>query len=166
MFKIIINQRIFEIATKTDGISVDGNIIHPDIYQINGNKYHVLLHNKSYDVEVIELNKNNKACTIKVNSNIYCLEIKDQYDELLHTLGLDTLLAAKVLELKAPMPGLVLKLLVNEGDEVRKGDSLIVLEAMKMENIIKCPADVIIKNIRVKASDKVEKNQVMITFES
>ena len=62
------------------------------------------------------------------------------------------------------MPGLVLSVLVKEGDEVKKGDNLLVLEAMKMENIIKSPADVTIKSIKIKASDKVEKNQVLIQF--
>jgi biotin carboxyl carrier protein len=62
------------------------------------------------------------------------------------------------------MPGLVLSILVKEGDEVKKGDNLLVLEAMKMENIIKSPADVTIKFIKIKPSDKVEKNQVLIQF--
>jgi biotin carboxyl carrier protein len=79
-------------------------------------------------------------------------------------LGLDNLQSAKVAELKAPMPGLVLSILVKEGDEIKKGDNLLVLEAMKMENIIKSPADVTIKSIRIKPSDKVEKNQVLIQF--
>jgi biotin carboxyl carrier protein len=59
---------------------------------------------------------------------------------------------------------LVLSVLVKEGDEVKKGDNLFVLEAMKMENIIKSPADVTIKSIKIKPSDKVEKNQVLIQF--
>jgi biotin carboxyl carrier protein len=54
--------------------------------------------------------------------------------------------------------------LVKEGDEIKKGDNLLVLEAMKMENIIKSPADVTIKSIKIKPSDKVEKNQVLIQF--
>jgi biotin carboxyl carrier protein len=62
------------------------------------------------------------------------------------------------------MPGLVLRILASEGDKVMKGGNLLVLEAMKMENIIKAPADVVIKSIRVIAGDKVEKNQVMIIF--
>ena len=60
--------------------------------------------------------------------------------------------------------GLVIRILVAEGDEVEKGGNLFVLEAMKMENIIKAPADVKIKTIRVKSGDKVEKNQVVMIF--
>jgi biotin carboxyl carrier protein len=90
--------------------------------------------------------------------------MSDQFDELLHQLGMDSQNTSKIAELKAPMPGLVLRILASEGDEVMKGGNLLVLEAMKMENIIKAPADVVIKSIRVIAGDKVEKNQVMIIF--
>jgi biotin carboxyl carrier protein len=62
------------------------------------------------------------------------------------------------------MPGLVLKISVKVGDVVKKGDNLFVLEAMKMENIIKSPADVTIRTIRIKPGDKVEKGQVLIGF--
>jgi biotin carboxyl carrier protein len=60
------------------------------------------------------------------------------------------------------MPGLVLKVLVKDGDVIKKGDNLLVLEAMKMENSIKAPADATIKAVKITAGDKVEKNQVMI----
>ena len=67
-------------------------------------------------------------------------------------------------DLKAPMPGLVLQVLVKEGDEIRKGDNMLVLEAMKMENILKAPADCTIRTVKVNPGDKVEKNQVMIVL--
>ncbi len=79
-------------------------------------------------------------------------------------LGFNTLDSAKVSELKAPMPGLVLKIFVQEGDIIAKGENLFILEAMKMENIIKAPADVTIKNIKIKPGDKVEKGQVVMQF--
>jgi biotin carboxyl carrier protein len=79
-------------------------------------------------------------------------------------LGLSSLNAAKVSEVKAPMPGMVLKVFVTEGMEIKKGDNLFVLEAMKMENIIKSPADVTVKTIKIKPGDKVEKGQVLLMF--
>jgi biotin carboxyl carrier protein len=72
--------------------------------------------------------------------------------------------SASVSEIKAPMPGLVLNIMVQEGDEVKKGDNLMILEAMKMENSIKSPIDGTVKNLKVATGDKLEKNQVMITF--
>jgi biotin carboxyl carrier protein len=131
---------------------------------IKDNLLHVLHQQTSYRVEIVTFSKEEKTASIKVNGHTYSIVIKDRFDDLLHQLGLDNLQSAKVAELKAPMPGLVLSVLVKEGDEIKKGDNLLVLEAMKMENIIKSPADVTIKSIKIKPSDKVEKNQVLIQF--
>jgi biotin carboxyl carrier protein len=62
------------------------------------------------------------------------------------------------------MPGLVLEVRVKVGDTVKKGDPLLVLEAMKMENILKSPADGIIQKVHVQKSAAVEKNQTLINF--
>ena len=113
---------------------------------------------------MVSFNAAEKTAEIKVNNNIYTVSAKDQYDVLLDKLGLSSLNSAKVSEVKAPMPGLVLKVMVAEGDEVKKGDNLFVLEAMKMENIIKSPADVVVKTVKLKPGDKVEKGQVLLQF--
>jgi biotin carboxyl carrier protein len=63
------------------------------------------------------------------------------------------------------MPGLILKVAVTQGQFVKKGESLIVLEAMKMENVFKASADCIIKEIKVQEKQAVEKGQELITFE-
>lgn len=166
MLKIKVNDTFnFEVDGNSLKTLVNGNEVMPDILPVKPNHFHLLNKGKSYRAEVVDFNQQEKTCLIKVNSNLYSLEIKDQFDELLHRLGMDNLNSVKVAELKAPMPGLVLKLLVTEGQEVKKGDNLLVLEAMKMENIIKAPADVKVKSIKIKPSDKVEKNQVMILFE-
>jgi biotin carboxyl carrier protein len=69
-------------------------------------------------------------------------------------------------ELKSPMPGLVLKIEVNPGDVLQKGDPILVLEAMKMENVLKAPADVKVKEVLVKSGQAVEKNAVLVKFQS
>jgi hypothetical protein len=79
-------------------------------------------------------------------------------------MGLDTKAGKKQGQVKAPMPGMVLKVLAHEGQQIAKGDSLLLLEAMKMENIIKSPVDGLIKKIYIAEKDKVEKNQVMVEF--
>ncbi|WP_026897692.1 acetyl-CoA carboxylase biotin carboxyl carrier protein subunit [Daejeonella oryzae] len=166
MLKIKVNKKFdFQIVEDKSILKINNTPVAADIYQINKDHFHVISSGKSFRVEVVEYNKNEKRCTVKVNSTIYTLEISNQYDELLHQLGLDHLTTAKPGDLKAPMPGLVLKILVSEGDEIKKGDNLLVLEAMKMENIIKASADAKIKNIKIKPADKLEKNQVMIVFE-
>ena len=83
--------------------------------------------------------------------------------ELLKAMGMESG-KKKLKELKAPMPGLVLNVLVKSGDEVAEGQELIVLEAMKMENAIKCPQAGIIDQVLVVNHDKLEKNQLILSF--
>jgi biotin carboxyl carrier protein len=73
--------------------------------------------------------------------------------------------AKKLNNLKAPMPGLITKILVKEGDEVKQGEPLLVLEAMKMENVFKAAGDVKIKSIKINEKQAVEKGAELISFE-
>lgn len=165
MFKVKVNDKYnFEINSERDLHFVDGVPVELDLFKVNSDTFHVIHNSRSYNAELVDINHSEKTCTIKIGSSVYNLKITDSYDELLHQLGMDNLSSAKVSELKAPMPGLVLRVLVTEGETVPKGGNLLVLEAMKMENIIKAPADVVIKSIKVKSGDKVEKNQVMVVF--
>ncbi|GGH11422.1 acetyl-CoA carboxylase biotin carboxyl carrier protein subunit [Mucilaginibacter phyllosphaerae] len=165
MYKIKVNQKHdFEVDRKAEELTVNGSNIQADIKQLNDKLYHIINNNGSYNAEVVSFDHEAKTAEIKVNNNIYTLAAKDQFDVLLDKMGLSNLMAAKVSDIKAPMPGMVLKVLVEEGAKIKKGDNLFVLEAMKMENIIKAPADVIIKNIKIKPGDKVEKGQILIIF--
>jgi biotin carboxyl carrier protein len=165
MYNIKVNNKHdFEIDRKGDTLLVNDNTINADIKQLNHLLYHVINENGSYNAEVISFDREAKTAAIKVNNNIYTIAAKDQFDVLLDKMGLSNLMAAKVSEIKAPMPGLVLKVLVEEGTGVKKGENLFVLEAMKMENIIKAPADVTVKTIKIKPGDKVEKGQILMIF--
>ncbi|OAQ38435.1 acetyl-CoA carboxylase biotin carboxyl carrier protein subunit [Pedobacter psychrophilus] len=165
MFKIKVNNNFdFETTIKNEVINLNGNDLSLDMVNLGNNKFHIIKNNKSYTAELVDKNLAEKTFKIKVNNNIYDIKAKDQYDELLKDLGLENLNAIKLKEIKAPMPGLVLKILINEGDEVRKGENLFILEAMKMENMIKAPADIIIKKLYIKSGDKVEKNQILVVL--
>ncbi|MDB5128096.1 acetyl-CoA carboxylase biotin carboxyl carrier protein subunit [Mucilaginibacter sp.] len=165
MHKIKVNNKHdFEVDRKGDTLLVNNNTINADIKQLNDLLYHIINENGSYNAEVVSFDREAKTAEIKVNNNIYTLTAKDQFDVLLDKMGLSSLMAAKVSEIKAPMPGMVLKVLVEEGAEVKKGENLFVLEAMKMENIIKSTADVTVKTIKIKPGDKVEKGQILMMF--
>lgn len=166
MLKVTVNNKKEHTIVLTDSNegTIDENTFLWDVIEVKDGSFHIIKNNKSYNVEVIKADAVEKNFLISVNGNKYQLNVKDKYDELLKSLGLDTLNSKKVNELKAPMPGLVLDVRISEGDTVKKGDPILVLEAMKMENIIKSPTDGVIKKINVKKGLAVEKNQVLIHF--
>ncbi|WP_316802217.1 acetyl-CoA carboxylase biotin carboxyl carrier protein subunit [Pedobacter nototheniae] len=165
MHKVKVNDKFqFDVEAKPTALSINGAPVEMDMSTLGNGLTHVLYQNKSFNTEVVELNKAEKTCIIKVNGHIYNIKVEDQFDQLLKQLGLDNLATNKVSEIKAPMPGLVLNVMVGEDTEVKKGDNLLILEAMKMENILKSSTDGIVKKILVKQGDKVEKNQVLIQF--
>mgnify|MGYP003657891412 FL=1 len=151
----------FEDETKGKG-TIDGKPFGWDVSKISENVYHVIKDNHSYNVEV--LSEVDGKRPIKVNGNTYKTETIDKFDELLKSLGMEKGGAGKVNELKAPMPGLVIEIDVRPGDQLRKGDRVLVLEAMKMENVIKAPTEVTVASVEVEKGKTVDKNQVMIRF--
>lgn len=165
MYQVKVNDQYnFAINAERNSISVNDKEVIVDRAVLNDKSVHVIYQHQSYTIEIVSFDKLDKAAVVKVNGTIYKVAVKDQFDQLLKQLGMDNLAAAKVQQIKAPMPGLVLSVLVAEGDEVKKGDNLLVLEAMKMENMIKSPTDGVIKKITIKQGDKVEKNEVLINF--
>jgi biotin carboxyl carrier protein len=154
----------FEIDKQGGSLLINGEPVTADIKPLNTSAWHIIDQLRSYNAEVVSFNSEAKTAEIKVNNNLYTITAKDQYDVLLDKLGLSNTDSAKISEAKAPMPGLVLKVFVAEGDVVNKGDNLFILEAMKMENIIKAPGNVTIKTVKIKPGDKVEKNQVLLQF--
>ena len=166
MLKVKVNNKkehviVFENATSG---SINGNPFVWDIIEVKAGSFHVIKDFKSYNVEVVKVDFTEKSFVVNVNGNNYLLRVETKFDELLKSLGLDNLNANKVNEIKAPMPGLVIEVCISEGDSIKKGDAIIMLEAMKMENIIKSPTDGIIKKINVKKGMAVEKSQVLINF--
>lgn len=135
-----------------------------DCVEIKNGQFHLLFKGRSLVADVVEVNLSEKVFVIRVNNNSYLVQLKDPYDELLQSLGMDNFSSKKELEVKAPMPGRVLDVVVKEGGRISKGDNVVVLEAMKMENVIKSPRDGTVKNICVVKEEAVEKNQVLITF--
>lgn len=167
MYKVKVNEHLnFEIEKSESAFMVNGTSVELDEQALtHANTTNVIYQNKSYNVEVVEVNSLEKTSTIKVNGNLYTVQVEDQFDLLLKQLGMDAAVGAKIREIKAPMPGLVLKIMVEEGNEVKKGDNLLVLEAMKMENILKSTTDGIIKKIHVSQGHKIEKNTVLLQFQ-
>ena len=164
MYTAHVNNTAYKIEKEENQWKLDGKAINIDSIEVSPGEFHVLHDSKSYSADIIKINKDDKTVLVKVNGNKYEVKLADKFDELLKNLGMDNLASKKVNNIKAPMPGLVLNIIAKEGDEVKKGDPLLVLEAMKMENILKSPTDGVIKKIAVQKGIAVEKNQLLIEF--
>jgi biotin carboxyl carrier protein len=150
----------------TYNYSIDANTIkNLDVIQNNDNQFHVVANTKSFMIDVLQSDFQKKKYKISINGNSYSIEIKDELDQLIKELGLTINGKQKDSNVKAPMPGIILEIQVDKGQEVVEGDTLLVLEAMKMENMLTAPKDGIIRSINVKKGVTVEKGELLIEME-
>ncbi len=165
MFKATIRDKNYQINIDNGQMLIDGIVYDFDLAKLDEGKFHVLSDNKSFAIDLVSVDKEKKNVEIKVNNSVYMVSLKDKMDNLLEKLGMDSLLETKTEDLKAPMPGLILEIAVEKGQEIVKGDKLLILEAMKMENVIKASGDGIVQDIKVEVGNSVDNGQVLITFE-
>jgi biotin carboxyl carrier protein len=124
----------------------------------------ILDNNKSKLVSVKGVDHELKRYQIQIDGRIYQVQISDEVDQQILTMNLKSKKSNQLKELRAPMPGLVRQVNVQVGDQVDAGDSLFILEAMKMENILKSPVNGTVSDLSVKPGESVEKNQILLSF--
>jgi len=156
-FKVKVNDFVFNFsASEMDAMDIVSN--HPG-------EYNLLLNNVSSNAKVTSVDQTGKKLMVEVNGESFDIEIKDELDQMLEVMGFGSGSTKHIKEIKAPMPGLVIDISVLEGQEVKEGDRILILEAMKMENSIMIQSDAIIKGIRVKAGQAVDKGQVLVDLD-
>lgn len=158
------NGAAFEIDQRKEGWFINGNPFEGDIAALGDNRFHVIWKNKSYNIELIDRNAGEKSAHLLINGQHYYTSAKDDLDLLLEGMGMQNASAQKINHVKAPMPGLIQSIAVAEGDSISKGDNLLVLVAMKMENVIKSSGSGVIKSLKIAPGQIVEKNQVLLEF--
>jgi len=136
-----------------------------DLVSTAPDQYHVLHNQEGFDIKVVQSDFKNKTYTLSVNGTTYTLQLSDAYDQMVERMGLLAVPEERVDTITAPIPGLIIDINVAVGDTVAEGDPLLVLSAMKMENIITAPNDGTIASIDMDLNEAVEKGKVLITFE-
>lgn len=166
MLQITVNDnRKYAIAKEGDEWFVDGVKTDCDIQLQPNGLISILYKNKSYTGIVEKVDTDNKQLVVVIDGERRNIAISEPMDQLLASMGLDMSALKKAEPVKAPMPGLILKILVEPGQQIAKGDGLLVLEAMKMENVLKASTDATVKAINVKEQTAVEKGAVLIELE-
>ncbi|CAM3369615.1 acetyl-CoA carboxylase biotin carboxyl carrier protein subunit [Aequorivita lipolytica] len=131
----------------------------------NNEKSNLIYNNKSVAVKTLKTDFNKRIYTISINGNRYQVKLENKLDALISKMGLSLGNASVEDEIHAPMPGIILEVNVSEGDEVKKGDFICVLEAMKMENSLTAARDGIIKSVNITKGETVDKGKLLIEFE-
>jgi len=164
MNKATIADKELQFEYKGEQLYIDGEKVEFDLKEWQPQMYNLLIQNKSMNLRLVS--REGKTFKIEVNGTIYELEVQDKYDLLLEKMGLDMPGMGAAEDITAPMPGLVLEVLVESGQEVSKDQPLVILEAMKMENVLKAPADTTVNDVLVSKNQTVNKNELLVTFSS
>lgn len=126
---------------------------------------HIIYNNRNYNIQLLDIDRPRKSIVLLINGQEYRVEIQEPLDKLLSAMGIQQAGQHKLNEIKAPMPGLVLKVLVEPGQQIKEGEPVLILEAMKMENVFKATTSAKVKEIRVKEKTAVEKGEVLVILE-
>lgn len=164
MVEITVGTTTLRVEAAEDVLYIDGNPFPVDIVRIRENYYSIICNNQSFSGEVLQLDRRTRTLLVRVNNARYEVRVKDKFDLLLEKMGLGSNNTGRAIAVRAPMPGLIVQMKIGEGDEVNQNEPLLVLEAMKMENVIKSPGAGIVKRIHVAEGDSVEKNQILVEF--
>jgi len=105
-------------------------------------------HNQ-YEVELVYADIEAKLLTVSIRGTQYEVQLKEDFDLLLEKMGMGPGNSTVLSKIKAPMPGMVLEIFVETGQQVTKDEPLLILEAMKMENVIKAPTDATVASIEI-----------------
>ena len=146
--------------------AMDVDALRPyDMVRTDTMDIHVLNDQQSYKTSILQADFLNKRYRVSVNGKPYEVHIADTLDQLVSDMGFELGSARNISLIEAPMPGLILDIQVSEGDAVQEGDPLLVLEAMKMENVILSPRDGVVKKIAVSMGMAVDKKHLLVEFE-
>ena len=168
MYTVALKEKTYTVEFKKDNKSkglINNKPFNLNIDSESKERFQLTYKDKTYKVVVIDYQADKNIVVLKINNDKVTMNVSNELDLLLKEMGMDMSSAQKINEIKAPMPGLVLDILVEVGQEVHQGETILVLEAMKMENNIKTPADAIVKEILCKKGQAIDKNDILIVFE-
>lgn len=165
-FETIIDEaaKEIELDEERNEFSIDGSTRPYSFHRQENGRYLLRSGTKLYKIDNVSYDQHTVQFTLDGN---WCkVQVRDEQDLLLDKLGFKTAAEIGEGELNAPMPGKILEVIVGEGDKVKIGDPVAILEAMKMENELKAPIDGTVTKIAVSKNDSVEKNALILEIEA
>jgi biotin carboxyl carrier protein len=163
-FIVTIKNRQRNINLKQDSkVTVDGKEYHYRLNKLRQDSYLLNINNKVYKISFYQVD--NETFSLTINTNHLDVIVRSALQEKVSKLIQNRSSVHHHMDIKAPMSGMILRIKNKTGDSVLQGDSLLILEAMKMENDIRAPVSGTIKQILVKEGMPVEKGTLLISIE-
>lgn len=153
----------YTIDINQDGqVTLNGEVINAEMRQmLDTTMYSILIDNGSYDVR---MNEGDEVYVVQLSGEIFEVVVEDERTRRLAGLKSGSAAVTGEAVVKAPMPGVVVEIPVKQGQEVKRGDIVVILESMKMQNEFKAPRDGTVHAIRVEPGDKVDQNAILLTI--
>ena len=167
MLQIKVNNKVFSVALDTVSdlkAELNGKLVEYEMEELEAGRFLMRKGNEVVEIFLLSASEDGKELEVQVGQSYFKAGIQTEFDQLLGTMGFKSGDSKKLKELKSPMPGKIISVLVKEGAEVKAGDPLLVLEAMKMENVLQCIVDGKVEKIMVDKGASVNKNDILIKF--
>jgi biotin carboxyl carrier protein len=162
-YKTTVNGKTFDIDINAEGeLRVNGELRHADFVPLGDTLFSVIRETLSHELIIEPLNS--RELDIVMNGRQYQVNVLDERAMLMGIRKGDAASEGGEISVKAPMPGLIVAVTVEEGHEVTRGQTVVILESMKMQNELKSPRDGVVQRISVKAGETVEQNKILITL--
>src|ERR1041384_4701459 len=143
-------------------VSVDGKLYEVDFESVSGQPvYSLIVDGRSHESYIYQGEEENWQVLLR--GRLYPVTVEDEREKRLRAAAGGGVAETGEFHLRAPMPGLVVAIPVTEGQQVKRGQVILILESMKMQNEIKAPRDGVIGRIRVKAGETVEQKQTLLS---
>lgn len=158
-----IDGKAYDIEIVDDGhIRIDGRVIAVNFESVSGQPvYSLIMDGKSFESFVYQ---GDEDWQVLLRGRQFQVKVEDEREKRLKAAAGGGVAEGGEFHLKAPMPGLVVAIPVSEGQEVKKGQVLVILESMKMQNELKSPRDGVVAHIKAKAGESVEQKQVLLNL--
>lgn len=144
-------------------VSINGKTYDVDFVSVSGQPvYSLIVNGKSHEGYVRE---SDEGWQVLLRGRLFPVKIEDEREKRLRAAAGGGVAETGEFHLKSPMPGLVVSIPVEEGQQVKKGQVLLILESMKMQNELKSPRDGVISRIRVKVGESVEQKQALLSVQ-
>ncbi len=158
-----VGQNEYEVEIIDDKVYIDGELIEVDLRQSSGAELYSLLYNgRSFEL-LIEAERFNYGVTLR--GERFEVQVEDERTRRLNIGRKMISLPEGELAVTAPIPGLVVRVLVEVGQSVADEEPLVLLEAMKMENEIRAPRSGVVKKIEIVTGQRVEQNSILLVLE-